>query len=149
MVERTGLYKRNNFLSRCYKIFVSIYLGERSPTFIATLIISLCKLLSWFLTDYCILRSISQNEVTLWVTLFCEIFRKNTICHFYSHSIDYSPDQIAILKTCRIEILNVSSLVTPCFTNSYFSGQYFNYKIILESLNKYYGAKIPYKSPFS
>ena len=51
----------------------------------------------------------------------------------------------------RSYILNVrslSSLVTPCLTNSYFSGQYFNYKIILECLNEYYKAKIPYKSLF-
>ena len=40
-------------------------------------------------------------------------------------------------------------MVTLCFTNSYFSGQYFNYKIILEFLNEYCEAKIPYKSLFS
>ena len=38
--------------------------------------------------------------------------------------------------------------MTPCFTNSYFSGKHFNYKIILEFLNEYYEAKIPYKSLF-
>ena len=40
----------------------------------------------------------------------------------------------------------LSSLVTPCFTNGYFSGQYFSYKIILEFLNEYCEAKIRYKS---
>ena len=35
-----------------------------------------CNLSSWFLTSYCILRNISQNTVDIWVTTFCEIFRK-------------------------------------------------------------------------
>ena len=41
-------------------------------------------------------------------------------------------------------ILNIN----PCFTNDYFSGQNFNYKIILEFLNEYEEAKLPYKSLF-
>ena len=45
-------------------------------------------------------------------------------------------------------MLNISSLVTPCLTNGYFSGQYFNYKIILEFLNDYCKGKIPHKLPF-
>ena len=48
-------------------------------------------------------------------------------------------DQITICKKCRKEILNINSLVTPCLTNGYFSGQY---KIILEFLNDYDKAKI-------
>ena len=54
------------------------------------------------------------------------------------------PDQITILKPClkKLNLVTILSyLVTPCFTNSYFSGQYFNHKIILEILNKYYEAK--------
>ena len=71
---------------------------------------------------YCILRNISQN----------------TFYYFYSHSI-LKRDQITIYKKCRKEILNINSLVTPCLTNGYFSGQY---KIILEFLNDYDKAKI-------
>ena len=80
----------------------------------------------------CILRNISQKYNLPFLLTF------NRLKH----------DQIAILKTCRKEVLNISSLVTPCFTNSEFSGQYFNYKIILEFLNKYYRDKIPYESFF-
>lgn len=41
------------------------------------------------------------------------------------------------LVTCRKEIINISSLITPCFTNCYFCGQYFNYKIKLDFSNEY------------
>ena len=75
--------------------------------------------------DYCILRNILQNK----------------ICHFYSLD-QIKRDQVLISKTCPKEILNISNLVTPCLINGYFSGQYFNWEIVLELLNEYYEAKI-------
>ena len=95
-----------------------------------------CKLLLWVLTGYCILQNILQNTVALWVSVFCKIFLKISLPFLLTFNRLKCDQRI---KICQKEILNI----TPCFTNGYFSGQYFNYKIILEFLNEYKEAKIP------
>ena len=41
-------------------------------------------------------------------------------------------------------MLNISTLITPIFTNCYFTGQYSNCKIVFELLNVCYEVKIPH-----
>ena len=105
---------------------------------------------------YCNLRNISGNTAALRIAVFCKIFPKiqfaifthiQLINRFYSHftfNRFYSPVIETIYKACRKEILNISTLITPCFTNCYLSAEYSNYKSIFELSEFYSEVKIPH-----
>ena len=71
---------------------------------------------------------------------FVKYFAKYTLPFLFTFSRLKQSNNYS--KNMPKKILNISSLVTPGFTNCYFSGKYFNCKLILE----YCEVKMRYKS---
>ena len=81
-----------------------------------------------------------------WFLYFAKYFSKYSL-PFLLTFIRLKHDR-KYFKKYRKEILKVSSLTSPCFTNYYFSRQYFIYRIFFEFSTECYAVKILYDSHF-